>query len=50
MHTHFSVVNGVMIFLTVVVVGTAWRLVASHLIVNQTDFCTPIGEAMLFQY
>lgn len=50
MHTHFSFAMGLMVFITVLFVGTAWRLIASWLIANNVDFWTPVGEAMLFQY
>lgn len=50
MHTHFSFIMGLEIFTVVLVVGTAWRLVASRLIANRHDFWTPVGEAMLFQF
>lgn len=50
MHTHFSFIMGLEIFVVVLVAGTAWRLVAMRLIANRHDFWTPVGEAMLAQY
>lgn len=50
MHTHISVVALTTTFLGVVIIGTAWKMVAMHLIANRSEFWTPVGEAMLQQY
>ncbi len=50
MHTHFSATNALSIFLVVLVMGTLWRLLASHLVVSSNPFANQVGSAMIFQY
>lgn len=50
MHTHFSAMAALNLFLGVLIVGTLWRLSAYHLIANKNDSLSHIGKAMAFQY
>jgi hypothetical protein len=52
MHVHPSAVGAVLAFLSVVVLGTAWRLAAMHLVgKNQPGSkAAKFGEAMAVQY
>ena len=54
MHTHFSSVHVVNVFLAVLVGGTLWRLLSYHAIAkgqqDNNDFLTHLGKAMAFQF
>lgn len=49
-HTHFSAVNAIGIFLVVLIVGSAWRLVAYRLAASDRPLARNLGGAMAFQY
>jgi hypothetical protein len=50
MHTHFSVMSAAQAFLAVVIIGTAWRLIAYHLTASSSEAAQHAGKAMAFQY
>jgi hypothetical protein len=50
MHTHFSVMNAVNVILTVLIAGTAVRLVAYHLTASDNEQVSHLGKALAFQY
>ena len=50
MHTHFSATTALAVFLTVVVMGTLWRLIASRFVASGNDALKSLGTAMIFQY
>lgn len=50
MHTHYSAVNALNIFLVVLIVGTLWRLSAAHLCASNNSKINYLGKAMSFQY
>lgn len=50
MHTHFSAVSALGVFLVVVIVGTAWRLGAYRLAASSRPELRNLGAAMAFQY
>ena len=50
MHTHFSAVMALNIFLAVLIVGTLWRLTTYHLIASDNEFAQHAGRAMAFQF
>lgn len=50
MHTHFSALAALNIFLAVLVVGTAWKIVALHLTASANPRISMLGQAMAFQY
>jgi hypothetical protein len=50
MHTHFSAVTAVGIFLVVLILGSAWRLGAYRLCASNRAELKNLGSAMLFQY
>lgn len=50
MHTHFSAVAALNIFLAVLIMGTLWRLACYHLIASDNDVLAHIGRAGAFQY
>jgi len=50
MHTHFSVMSAVQVFLLVLAAGTAWRLGSYHLTASANENVSHIGKAMAFQY
>lgn len=49
-HTHFSVIAASQAFLSVVVIGTLWRLAALHLMASNNTTANQLGEGMSFQY
>jgi len=49
-HTHFSALAAVNIFLAVLIVGTVWRVVALHLTASPNHRISAFGQAMAFQY
>jgi hypothetical protein len=50
MHTHFSAMNALNIFLAVLIVGTLWRLTSYHLVASNNDAVNHLGRAMAFQF
>lgn len=50
MHTHFSFMSALQVFLCVLVVGTLWRLTSLHLIASQNTTLQHLGKAAGFQY
>ena len=50
MHTHVGAIQLVTAFLGVVLIGTLWRLGASHLIATSNPTAAQAGKAMLVQY
>lgn len=50
MHVHVgSAINSLGLFFSVVILGTLWRLIASHLAVSD-GWAGAVGRAMAFQY
>ena len=50
MHTHFSAMHALNIFLAVLIVGTLWRLGSLHLSAAGNPALKNLGQAMAFQY
>lgn len=50
MHTHFSAIHAVGFFLSVVVLGTLWRLISATLVASNRPALSNLGTAMAFQY
>lgn len=50
MHTHFSAMSAVGVFLVVLIVGTAWRLGSFRLAASNRPELARLGQAMGFQY
>lgn len=50
MHTHFSVMNAANAFLSILVIGTLWRLATLHLVASGNTQVQHLGKAMGFQY
>lgn len=50
MHTHFSALSALGIFLVVLIVGSAWRLAGYRLAASQKPALSSLGGAMLWQY
>lgn len=50
MHTHFSAMAALNIFLAVLIVGTLWRLASYHMVASKNESVSHIGKAMGFQY
>lgn len=50
MHTHFSAMSALGVFLVVLIVGTAWRLAAYRLASSDRSELNRLGAAMSFQY
>lgn len=50
MHTHFSAITAIGIFLVVLIVGSAWRLGAYRLAASRRPELRHLGAAMAFQY
>lgn len=50
MHTHFSAVSALSVFMAVLLVGTVWRLGSLHLTASKTTALSHLGQAMAFQY
>lgn len=50
MHTHFSAMSALGVFLVVLIVGTAWRLGAYRLAASKRPEFRNLGAAMAFQY
>lgn len=50
MHTHFSALSAIGVFLVVLIVGSAWRLGAYRLAASDRAAFKNLGAAMSFQY
>lgn len=50
LHTHFSLMSALAAFMSVLVIGTFWRLIYAHLMTSNSDRLRYIGQAMAFQY
>lgn len=50
MHTHFSAMAALTIFLAVLIVGTVWRLASYHAVASSNPTIQHVGKAMAFQY
>lgn len=50
MHTHFSALSALGVFLVVLIVGTAWKLGAYRLGAARSQWARNASAAMLFQY
>lgn len=50
MHSHFSALTAINAFLAVIIVGTAWRLIALRLGASNRAELRNLGTAMSFQY
>lgn len=50
MPTGFNAMVALNTFLAVLIVGTAWRLIAFHLMTSPNSSTQNIGRAMSFQY
>jgi hypothetical protein len=50
MHTHFSAMAALNIFLAVLIVGTLWRLACYHLIAADNPTLNHLGRAGAQQY
>lgn len=50
MHTHFSFMSAAQVFLSVLVIGTLYRLAALHLMASDNESASHLGRAMGFQY
>lgn len=50
MHTHFSAMTALNVFLLVLIMGTLFRLASYHLVASKNETVSHIGKAMGFQY
>jgi len=50
MHTHFSAMHALNVFLAVLLVGSFWRLLSLHLMASSTPAVQHVGVAMTVQY
>jgi len=50
MHTHFSAISAIGVFLVVLIVGTAWRLGSHRLASSGRPELRNLGAAMAYQY
>ncbi len=50
MHTHFSAMHAINVFLAVLLVGTFWRLASLHLAASQNVTLKHLGVAASVQY
>lgn len=50
MHTHFSAMSAVGVFLVVLIVGSAWRLTTVRLAASQRPELRNLAAAMAFQF
>lgn len=50
MHTHFSAMSALGVFLVVLIIGSVWRLGAYRLTVSDRPELRTLGAAMSFQY
>lgn len=50
MHSHFSGLTAVNVFLAVLIVGSVWRLASHRLCASPRQELRSLGAAMAFQY
>ena len=50
MHTHFSFMSAAQVFLSVLVIGTLWRLGSLHLVASGNEKLAHLGKAMSVQF
>lgn len=50
MHTHFSAMTALNVFLAVLIMGTLWRLTSYHLAASTNESVAHVGKAMAFQF
>jgi hypothetical protein len=50
MHTHFSAMAALQVFLAVLIMGTMWRLLSYHLVASDNANIAHVGKAMGFQF
>lgn len=50
MHTHFSAMAALNIFVAVLIMGTLWRLASYHMVASSNENVSHVGRAMGFQY
>lgn len=50
MHTHFSMMNALGVFICVLVIGTLWRLITGHLALSSNPYLQWLSKAMAFQF
>lgn len=50
MHTHIGALIGIPAFLSVLLAGTLWRLIAGYLVKSDSSTAKKVGGAMAFQY
>jgi hypothetical protein len=50
MHTHIGALLAIPAFLSVVLAGTLWRLIAGYLVKSTSPNLQHLGGAMVFQY
>lgn len=50
MHTHFSALHALNVFLAVLLVGTFWRLLSLHLMASPNTSLAHAGVAMSVQF
>lgn len=50
MHSHFSALTALNVFLAVIIVGSLWRLVSLRLVASPRAELRNLGTAMAFQY
>jgi hypothetical protein len=50
MHTHVGALLAIPAFLSVLLAGTLWRLIAGHLVKSSSASLAQLGGAMIWQY
>jgi len=50
MHTHVGALLAIPAFLSVLLAGTLWRLIAAHLVKSTSPALQNVGAGMAFQY
>ena len=50
MHTHVGALLAIPTFLSVLLAGTLWRLIAGHLVKSSSPQLAALGGAMVFQF
>lgn len=50
MHTHFSAVSVLNVFVAVLIAGTLWRLLSARAMASKNSTVSTLGQAMSFQY
>lgn len=50
MHTHVGALLAIPAFLSVLLAGTLWRLIAAHFVRSKSTTLAQVGGAMAFQY